>query len=286
MIVDAHQHFWSEPLDRYPWMTEEVDAIRRPFGPKDLAPLLQANEVDRTVVVQARMDREETYELLELADENQFVAGVVGWVNLTEANVSEAIRELRAQPGGTKLVGIRHQVHDEADPDWLLRPDVQRGIAAVGEAGLAYDFLVRARELPAAYETARRVPQVPMVVDHLAKPPIRGGNQDAWAQGIQRMAELPNVYCKLSGLVTEADWTTWQAQQLRPFVTRVVDWFGADRCLFGSDWPVCLLAASYSQVIAALRSCLDRVGPASLDGILGENARRVYRLPQRRPATP
>jgi L-fucono-1,5-lactonase len=219
MIVDAHQHFWSSPLDRYPWMTDGLAAIRRPFGPRDLAPLLEANHVDRTVVVQARMDLQETHELLALAAANDFVAGVVGWVDLTDPGVGATLGALRSGPNGSKLVGIRHQVHDEGDPNWLLRPDVQRGIAAVGEADLTYDFLVRPRELPAARETARRFPRMRFVLDHLAKPPIRSGDLDAWKQGIATMARLWNVSRKLSGLVTEADWTHWTEEQLVPVIT-------------------------------------------------------------------
>ena len=279
MIVDAHQHFWSAPLDRYPWMTDELAAIRRPFRPKDLAPILKANGVDRTVVVQARMDLDETKDLLQLAAENDFVAGVVGWVDLTDPNVGRTLRDLKSDPRGSKLVGIRHQVQDEPDPNWLLRSDVQRGLAAVGEAGLAYDLLIRPRELPAAYETARRLSHMRFVVDHVAKPPIRGGDLDAWEHGMQRMAEIWNMHCKLSGLVTEADWSTWTPEQLRPIVARVLRWFGQGRCLFGSDWPVCLLAASYDRVLEALRFCLQDVRrPIMVERILGNNARRFYRL--------
>lgn len=278
MIVDAHQHFWSAPLDRYPWMTDEVAEIRRPFGPEDLAPVLRANGVDRTVVVQARMDLQETHELLALAATNSFVAGVVGWVDLTDPKVTATFRDLKADSKGSKLVGVRHQVQDETDPNWLLRPDVQRGLATVGEAGLAYDMLVRTRELPAALETARRYPQMRFVIDHLAKPPIRGGDIDAWSEVMRGFVELPNVSCKLSGLVTEAEWASWRPEQLRPFVQHALDWFGPPRCMFGSDWPVCLLAASYQRVVEALRFCLDGLGDAATAAIFGENAERFYRL--------
>lgn len=278
MIVDAHQHFWSAPLDRYPWMTDEVAEIRRPFGPDDLAPVLRANGVDRTVVVQARMDLHETHELLALAATNSYVAGVVGWVDLTDPKVAATFRDLKADPKGSKLVGVRHQVQDETDPNWLLRPDVQRGLATVGEAGLAYDMLVRTRELPAALETARRYPQMRFVIDHLAKPPIRGGDIDAWSALMAGFAKLQNVSCKLSGLVTEAEWAGWRPEQLRPFVQHALDWFGPPRCMFGSDWPVCLLAASYQRVVEALRFCLDGLGDAATAAIFGENAERFYRL--------
>jgi L-fuconolactonase len=278
MIVDAHQHFWSAPLDRYPWMTDEVAAIRRPFGPEDLAPLLKANRVDRTVVVQARMDLDETYELLGLATATSFVSGVVGWVDLTDPEVSTTLGDLKSGPNGAKLVGIRHQVQDEGDPKWLLRPDVRRGIAAVGDAGLVYDLLVKTRELPAAVEAVRQLPQVRFVIDHLAKPPIRRGDVNAWERGIRGLADQPNVHCKLSGMVTEAEWATWRPEQMRSFVQHVVEWFGPERCLFGSDWPVCLLAASYEQVIEVMSFCLTGIGSEETAWIMEENARRLYRL--------
>lgn len=278
MIVDAHQHFWALPLERYPWMTDQLAQLRRPYGPADLAPLLKSNGVERTVVVQARMDLDETHELLAVAAENSFVAGVVGWVDLTDPNVADTLRTLMAQPAGGKLVGIRHQVQDEADPNWLLRPDVQRGISAVGDAGLAYDLLVTARELLAAIETVRRFRGVRFVVDHMAKPPIASGDVDAWARLMGDISKESNVWCKVSGLVTEADWLTWRPEHLQPFIRHALDWFGPDRCLFGSDWPVCLLAASYDQVLHLLRFSMSGLDETEVRAILGQNAARVYRL--------
>jgi L-fuconolactonase len=251
-------------------MTEELDRIRRPFGPADLAPLLRENGVDGTVVVQARTDIEETRELLALARGTGFLLGVVAWVDLTDADVASTLREL-ASP---ELVGIRHPVHDEADADWLLRPDVQRGIGAVADAGLVYDFLVRTRELPAAVETARRFPEARFVVDHLAKPPVASGRLDEWKRALAPLGELGNVHCKLSGLVTEADWEAWTPDDLVEPVRHALAVFGPERCLFGSDWPVCLLAAGYRRVLDALLHALGGPDPA----VLGETAVRVYRL--------
>ena len=278
-IVDAHHHFWDPARAEYPWMTAELAAIRRRFGPEDLRPLLAANGVDRTILVQTRASLGETRELLATAALHDFIAGVVSWVDLTAPDVGQQLASLRAGPGGAKLVAIRHQVHDEADPAWLGRAEVRRGIAAVGEAGLAYDILVRTRELPAALATVRDLPGIRFVIDHIAKPPIASGAIDDWAAGLQPLAAYPNVYCKLSGMVTEADWSHWTVRDLAPYASRALDWFGPERCVFGSDWPVCLVAASYEQVIDACRELLRDASIADRDRIFGANAAELYRLP-------
>ncbi len=279
VVVDAHHHFWDPSRADYPWMTDELAVIRRPFGPDDLRPLLAENCVDRTVLVQTRSSLEETKEFLQTAESTGFVAGVIGWVDLAAAGVAGELERLRRGPGGSRLVGIRHQVHDEADPRWLCRPDVRRGLAAVADAGLAYDLLVRAPQLPAALETARDLPNLRFVVDHAAKPRIAGGQVDQeWAQALAPLADLPNVTCKISGLVTEADWKTWRARDLEPYVRCCLDWFGEERLLFGSDWPVCQLASSYSRWVATLRELLGQLAPEAIPKVLGANAVRVYGL--------
>ena len=275
MIVDAHQHFWDPAVEDYPWMVgEELAPVRRRFDPEDLEPALREHGVGGTVVVQALGSPDETRRLLALAEATPFVLGVVGWVDLTAPDIEGALAELE----GGALVGIRHQVHDEPDHAWLLRPEVQRGIAAVGEAGLAYDLLVRTAELPAALETARRNPDTRFVVDHLAKPPLRDGDTTEWARGLEALAALPNVSCKLSGLVTEADWSGWRSEELVPYLRRALDWFGPSRTMFGSDWPVCLLAADYGAVLELVLAALDGLDDAERDAVLGGNATRVYRL--------
>ncbi len=279
LTVDAHQHFWDPARADYPWMTDALAPIRRAFGPRDLRPLLAADAIDRTILVQTRGSLDETREFLAIAAATDFVAGVVGWVDLSSAGVADDLAALRARPDGRWLVGIRHQVHDEPDADWLARPDVRRGIAAVGEAGLVYDLLTRPRELPACLAVARAFPDLHFVVDHIAKPLIASGAIDDWAAGMAPLAALPNVACKLSGMVTEADWHRWQPADLAPYVARVLDWFGEDRVMFGSDWPVCLLAADYARVKAALEDCLDDLGAAARAGLFGGNATRIYRLP-------
>ena len=274
MVVDAHHHLWDPAHRDYPWMGAELAAIRRRFDAADLKPLLDANGIDRTVVVQTVSSLEETRELLRAAAANEFIAGVVGWVDLTDPSVDKTLSELLGSEGGRFLVGIRHQVHDEPDPEWLLRDDVQRGIAAVGEAGLAYDVLVRTRELPAALETAKRHAGVRFVVDHAAKPRIAAGARDpAWEQALAPLAGFANVTCKLSGLVTEADWKAWTPGDLEPYVKRVLEWFGPERCMFGSDWPVCLLAAPYGNVVKAMRSIAGNDA-----NVFGDTATRVYGL--------
>ena len=279
--VDAHHHLWDPGRRAYPWMDESVAAIRQPFGPDDLDAAAGPQGFGQTIAVQAVSSVEETGELLDVAATSGRVAGVVGWVDLAGPEVADTLAALRARPGGRALVGVRHQVHDEPDPGWLLRDDVGRGLAAVAAAGLVYDLLVRERELPAARAVARRLPELTLVVDHLAKPRIRDGALEPWAGELAALARQPNVACKVSGLVTEADWDAWTPGQLVPYVRHAAEVFGPDRLLFGSDWPVCLLAAGYAEVVEATVEALDGagLGPAERDGVLGANAHRLYRLP-------
>jgi L-fuconolactonase len=266
VIVDAHQHFWDPSNAEYPWLREEAVPLQRSFGPEDLEPLLRANEVTGTVVVQARGSLDETRTLLEIAARTPFVLGVVGWIDLTDRRAAQVLAGL-----GDKLVGIRHQVHDEPDPAWLLRPDVQRGLAAVGRCGLAFDLLVRPRELPAAIHTVRRHPDVRFVLDHIAKPPFRSGDLALWAEGVAALADLHNVTCKLSGLVTEAA----PGADLKPTLEEALRWFGPERCMFGSDWPVCLLATDYAGVLELVRSA---VAERDRESALAATATRIYGL--------
>ena len=274
MVVDAHHHLWDPAHRDYPWMGDELAAIRRRFDAADLKPLIDANGIDHTVLVQTVSSLEETREFLQAAADNEFIAGVVGWVDLTDVSAGKTLAGLKRSQGGTFLVGIRHQVHDEPDPKWLLREEVQRGIAEVGEAGLVYDVLVRTRELPAALETVKRHPRMRFVIDHAAKPRIAAGARDeAWEKALAPLADHANVTCKLSGLVTEADWKAWTPGQLEPYVRRVLEWFGPERCMFGSDWPVCLLAAPYGDVAEAMRSIIGDDA-----NVFGKTATRVYGL--------
>jgi L-fuconolactonase len=254
VIVDAHQHFWDPARAEYPWMTDE--RLRRRYGPEDLEPLLRAYGVDGTVAVQARQELDETRELLALAAEHDWILGVVGWIDLT-ADVRAQLAEFR----GTRLVGVRHVVEDEPDPQWLLRDDVQRGLAAVASAGLIFDLLVRTPQLAAAIDTVQRQPELRFVLDHVAKAPHDRDQHASWERGVAALAELPNVACKVSGLFTEADPSGTAERALR--------WFGAERCMWGSDWPVCTLVSEYGD------------GPALVGDdarVLGRNAVAVYGL--------
>lgn len=277
-VIDAHQHFWDPETAAYPWMTGAYEPLRKPYGPSDLAPLLHAAGVSGTIVVQARQELGETRSLLEIAGGTAWVLGVVGWIDLTRPDVADTIAEVREGHHGDRLVGIRHLVHDEADPAWLLRDDVLRGLGAVAEAGLVYDLLVRTRELPAATEVARRLPALRFVLDHLAKPPISAHETEPWASAIGKIAGLPNVICKVSGLVTEADWSAWKPADLAPYIATALELFGADRLMFGSDWPVCTLAASYSAMFGVTVGILTDLVGDDLGPVLGQCAAATYGL--------
>ena len=277
-VVDAHHHLLDPARFDYPWLTPELAAIDRHFGPEDLAPDLAAAGIDRTILVQTIRSLDETRDFLATAADVPFIGGVIGWVDLTDRGVGGTLDELRGGQGGEWLVGIRHQVHDEPDPEWLLRADVRQGLAAIEAADLTYDFLVRPRELPAALTVAREMPGLRLVIDHLAKPRIRSGATEPWASLLRPFGELSNVSCKLSGLVTEADAATWRVADLAPYVEIALDTFGPQRTLFGSDWPVCLLAASYAEVVAAARDLTAGLSSAERAAVFGGAAEAAYRL--------
>jgi L-fuconolactonase len=278
VIVDAHHHVWDPARADYPWMTGPYEPVRRRFTPADLEPLLAQNGVGATVLVQARMSLDETHELLAAAVATPFIRGVVGWVDLTDPAVADSIAAVRERPGGERLVGIRHQVHDEPDPDWLRRDDVRRGIRAVGDAGLVYELLVRTRELPAALGLAQALPKVRFVIDHLAKPPIASSELQPWADRMSAFAGLEHVACKVSGMVTETDWVHWRPADLAPYIDHALAVFGPRRLLFGSDWPVCLLVTSYDRVLSVTRETLGRLSETEMAAVLGGVATEVYRL--------
>lgn len=277
-VVDSHHHFWNLGWRAYPWM-DGLPGLQRPYEAAQMRPLLQEEGVDYTVLVQTVSDVQETREFLQIASETDFVAGVVGWVNLADADVDVTIRALKDRPDGKYLVGIRHQVHDEADPNYLARGLVQNGIMRVGAAGLVYDLLLKPPYINAAVSCAAALPDVRFVIDHIAKPEIAKHGFADWSRKMTPFAEMPHVYCKLSGMITEADWQHWTAEDIKPYVHRVMELFGEDRVMFGSDWPVCTLAGSYHQVVGALREALGPISAETEAKIFGGNAIRWYRLP-------
>ncbi len=279
MIVDAHHHLWDPGLRDYPWMTGPAAHLAERRGLEELRAVTEPAGVGATVAVQAAMTEEETSWLLGLAAESGgLVAGVVGWVDLEAPGVAERIAELRAAPGGARLVGIRHQVHDEPDPEWLDRGAVRRGLRAVAAAGLAYDLLLFGEHLPAALRVAEALPGLALVVDHGAKPPIAAGGWEPWSTDLAALAAHERVHCKLSGLVTEARHDAWREDGVERYAARLLELFGAERLMFGSDWPVCTLAASYAEVLDLAAGALTGCSPAERAAVLGGNAARFYGL--------
>jgi len=275
LVVDSHQHFWDLEHFEYSWMTPELGVLHRNYLPEDLTQLLSVTGVDRTIVVQAHQSLPEAYWLLELAQANEFIAGVVAWVGLTSPSLGQDLDGLQRHP---KFKGVRHLLHDEPDEAWMLHPEVVAGFKELERRGVPYDLLVRPQHLRHVPELRDRCPRLNLVIDHISKPPIAIGKMDNWQQDIEKVAELPNVWCKLSGMITEADWKRWSPQDLKPYVTHVVQCFGYDRLMFGSDWPVCNLAGSYQQVVDALRTVLGPLSPDDAAKVWGRNACQFYQL--------
>jgi len=276
--VDAHQHFWRYHAAQYPWIDDAMAVLRRDFLPQDLAPALQRAGFAACVAVQARHAIDETRWLLELADAHPFVAGVVGWVDLQSARAGADLEVLARHP---KLVGIRHIAQAEPDDRFLLRPSFVEGLALLEEFDLAYDILIYSRHLPAAADLAARLPRQRFVLDHLAKPDIRGRAIDPWARDLRALAACPNVCAKISGLVTEADWRRWTPADIRPYLDVAFDCFGAERLMVGSDWPVCTVAGDYARTMAVVVDYLAEHAAADRDAVLGGNALRFWKLPAR-----
>jgi L-fuconolactonase len=274
--IDAHQHFWTYEPREYEWIDESMDVLRRDFLPADLEPELKRTGFDGCIAVQARQTLEETRWLLELAEQFPFVQGVVGWVDLRSPELRALLESFE---GNRKLAGVRHMVQSEADDRFLLRPDFLRGIAMLEEFGLTYDILIYTKHLGVAAEFVSKFPRQRFVLDHLAKPPIKSGALSEWAKGIREPAKFPNLYCKLSGLVTEADWKTWKSQQITQCLDVAFECFGADRLMIGSDWPVCTLAAPYARVMGIVTEYVqERCTAQEREAVLGGNAAKFWRL--------
>jgi L-fuconolactonase len=278
-IIDAHHHIWDLAVRDQDWITgPEMAAIRRSFALSDLRPDAQAAGVTATVLVQTVTTAGETPEMLALAARDPLIAGVVGWTDLTSPAVADELARLISGTGGPYLASIRHQVQSEPDPDWLRRPKVLRGLRAVAAAGLCYDLVVRPHQLRAASYTATAVPDLLFVLDHCGKPDITGGALEPWASAVRDLAARPNTACKLSGLVTEAP-PGAPAAAFAPFADVILTAFGARRVMFGSDWPVCLLASNYSAVLALARTLVSGLSEAERAAVFSDTARQAYGLP-------
>jgi L-fuconolactonase len=274
MHIDAHQQFWTYSQREYGWIDETMASIRRDFLPHELKPQLEKNGFQGTIVVQVRQTMEETRWLLRLAETTPFILGVVGWLDLCSPQLRADLKSLK---GKSKLVGIRHIVQGEPD-DFLLRPDFLRGISVLEEFDLAYDILIYPRHLRVAGKFVGRFPRQRFVLDHLGKPPIKSGIVDAWARGIRELASFPNLYAKVSGLVTEADWQAWKPEDIRPYLDEAFKCFGPSRLMIGSDWPVCTVAASYDRAMNLVKDHLSNHAPAEREAVLGGNAAKFWRL--------
>jgi L-fuconolactonase len=278
MIIDAHHHFWAPERGDYHWMSDDVPVLAQPYGPNDLKPHLRKAGVVGTVLVQAAQTVAETDYLLDIAVRTDFVLGVVGWLDMEADDFAALLDRYHANPF---FIGLRPMLQDLDDDEWILRPKVLNALKVVADRDVAFEFLTFPRHLHHAAKACAQVPELRALVDHVSKPPIATGDLDPWRDDMQAMANIPGMMCKLSGMVTEAEHAKWRPADLAPYVDHVWNVFGADRLMFGSDWPVCRLAAEYGEVVNALRTCLA----GKLDGtatarIFGQNAIDFYRIPQ------
>jgi L-fuconolactonase len=278
LVIDSHQHYWdlNNTQFDYGWLGEpQHAAINKTYLPADLAPHLERTGVDKTVFVQTQHNLEENRWVLGLIEQNDFIAGMVGWVDLQAEDCEDQLAEFKDNP---KFVGIRHIVQDEPDDDFILEPDVLRGLKVLEKHGVPYDLLFYAKHFRHAATVAHHAPDLKFVVDHLSKPQIKEHRIDSWASNLKAAADCDNVYCKLSGMITEADWEHWTAADLKPYVQAALEAFGPERCMFGSDWPVCELAGTYQQVVDVLNEALGAISQTERDMIFGGTAAKFYGL--------
>jgi L-fuconolactonase len=275
MRLDAHQHFWKYNPAHQVWMTDAMAVLRRDYMPEELKPLLQAIQFDGTIAVQARQMVEETEWLLELSDKHDFIKGVVGWVDLRSPRLREQLELYAKHP---RLVGVRHVVHDEPDDHFMLLPEFRRGLAQLREFGLTYDLLLFPKHLPVAVQLVTEFPNQPFVLDHIAKPAIREGQVSPWREDLDRLAEFPNVFCKLSGMVTEAKWKQWQPEDFHRYLDIVIETFGTNHVMIGSDWPVCTLSGDYASTMRIVIAYAQQFSAPVRDNILGGNGARFYHI--------
>lgn len=275
MRIDAHHHFWHYVAAEYDWMSDAMSAIQRDFLPEDLQAELSDVGIDGTVVVQARQTETETRWLLSLAERYTVIKGVVGWVDLRAPGLRKRLEGYR---GETKLKGFRHVLEGESTPGYMLDPAFVAGLRTLNELGYSYDILIRSNQLPEAIELVQRLPAMRLIVDHLAKPDIQHRAWDDWCDGLTQLASFANVHCKVSGMVTEADWSAWRAEDFEPYLEHVFRVFGPQRILFGSDWPVCRLAGQYGAVYRLVQDFVRRRYPNDEAAVFGDNAAAFYRL--------
>lgn len=275
MKIDSHQHFWTYNEDEFGWINDQMSVIRQGFFPEDLKPELTNAGFDGSIAVQARQKLEETSWLLDLASDYSFIRGVVGWVDLCSKSLPE---QLELFTSNKKLVGVRHVIHDEPDDNFMLRPDFLKGIEQLRKYGLTYDILIFPKHLPNTLQFVKAFPDQVFILDHIAKPDIKNQLFNPWKENIEKLAKLPNVHCKLSGMVTEADWKNWKQEDFTPYLDIVLENFGPNRVMIGSDWPVCTVAASYSKVMGIVQHYIEKLSPTEQNMILGENSCSIYNL--------
>lgn len=274
MTIDAHQHFWKYDPGRHSWITDDMKAIRRDFQPEDLQPLLEMNDIEGCVVVQVDQTEDETLALLSLANQHDFIKGVVGWIDLRNPNLDSRLQYFSSLK---KLKGFRHIVQGEK-PGFLLQRDFIEGVRQLARYDFSYDLLIYHHQLEEALEFVRQVPETRIVIDHLAKPSIATQNRKQWDIHMRAMAEAPNISCKVSGMVTEARWPGWKYEDFVPYLDGVMNAFGTGRLMYGSDWPVCLVAATYHEQLLIVKRYLQKFSALEKNQILGENAERFYNL--------
>ncbi len=278
IAIDSHHHIWDPSVGDFSWMTEAHEPINKKFMLDELKPLLINARISHTVLVQTWSSLEETEKFLSLAGETEFIAGVVGWVDFKK-NVGPQIERLMAHPHSIYLKSLRHQVHDEPDENWLVDSQVLSGLAVLREYGLAYDLLIRPREIPAAADCIQRLPDQNFIIDHIAKPKISQGWDIEWAHSISCLADFRDrVWIKLSGLVTEADWDNWSSADIAPYVNHVIELFGPERVMAGSDWPVCNLASNYVEALDLVRRCISDYDKHDQECIMRHSAVSAYNL--------
>ena len=275
MRIDSHQHFWIYDPNQYPWMTDELSAIRSNHLPEHLQVEFDRLGIDGSVAVQARQSLDESRWLLKLADESCLIKGVVGWVDLRSENVEDQLAEFAEHP---KFVGVRHVVQDEPDENFMLLPEFIRGISKLKSYDLSYDILVFPKQLPAAIELVKQFPDQSFVLDHIAKPLIKDKEISTWDEHIRELAQFSNLTCKVSGMITEANWTAWKTSDFTPYLDVVFEAFGEDRLMYGSDWPVCKLAGSYRQVYDLTDNYFSQFSPLAKEKFFGGVASEFYRL--------